>query len=158
MDDEQLSIDELWMQKALTLARQAEALGEVPVGAVLVFEKECIGEGWNQPITARDPTGHAEIVALRHAARKIDNYRLPDATFYVTLEPCPMCAGAIIHARIQRVVFGALDPKSGAGGSVFNILDSHQLNHRGMITRGILQNECSSLLQAFFKDRRTNKP
>jgi tRNA(adenine34) deaminase len=154
MDSEQLTIDELWMQKALDHARHAKALGEVPVGAVIIHNDECIGEGWNQPIASRDPSAHAEIVALRNAARQVNNYRLPGSTLYVTLEPCTMCAGALVLARVQRVVFGALDPKSGAGGSVFTILNSEQLNHRINTTQGVLQDECSHLLQAFFKQKR----
>ncbi len=157
-NNDQLAIDKLWMQKSLNLARHAEALGEVPVGAVLVLDNECIGEGWNQPITSRDPSSHAEIVALRQAARKADNYRLPETTLYVTLEPCPMCAGALVHARVQRVVFGTTDPKSGASGSVFNILNSDRLNHRIDITHGILQDECGHLLQTFFKQKRRGNP
>jgi tRNA(adenine34) deaminase len=149
-----MSTDNHWMQRALELARHAKEIGEVPIGAVIILKGECIGEGWNQPIASRDPSGHAEIVALRNAARQVDNYRLPDSTLYVTLEPCPMCAGALVHARVQRVVFGALDPKSGAGGSVFNLLNSDQLNHRVAITQGILQDECSHLLQTFFKQKR----
>ena len=158
MDNGQLAIDKKWMQQALDLAHHAETLGEVPVGAVLVHENECIGEGWNQPVVSRDPSSHAEIVALRQAARNADNYRLPETTLYVTLEPCPMCAGALVHARVRRVVFGAVDPNSGAGGSVFNILNSDRLNHRIAISSGILQDECSHLLQTFFKQKRGCNP
>jgi tRNA(adenine34) deaminase len=158
MDNGQLAIDKKGMQQALDLARHAEALGEIPVGAVLVLDNDCIGEGWNQPIASRDPSSHAEIVALRQAARKADNYRLPETTLYVTLEPCPMCAGALVHARVQRVVFGTTDPNSGAGGSVFNILNSDRLNHRIDITGGILQDECSHLLQTFFKQKSVGNP
>ncbi len=143
-----------FMQRALELARHAATLGEVPVGAVVVRDGELIGEGWNQPIVTHDPTAHAEIVALRAAAQRVQNYRLTDATLYVTLEPCAMCAGAIVHARIARVVFGAADPKAGAGGSVFNLLAHARLNHRAAVVGGVLQAPCASLLQAFFEARR----
>lgn len=143
-----------WMQRALELARQAEAQGEVPVGAVLVLNDEIIAEGWNQPISSHDPSAHAEMVVLRAAGEKIENYRLCDTTLYVTLEPCVMCAGAIVHARVGRVVFGAEDPKAGAAGSVFQILNSDRLNHQCEITSGILKDECAELLQEFFRKRR----
>lgn len=146
--------DEVWMRRALELARRAEALGEVPVGAVVVHDAEIIGEGWNQPITSNDPTAHAEIVALRAAAQRLRNYRLTDTSLYVTLEPCAMCAGAIVHARIARVVFGAPDPRAGAGGSVFNLLASERLNHRASVRGGVLVEECAGLLQDFFQSRR----
>lgn len=142
------------MSRALELARHAERLGEVPIGAVVVQDGRVIGEGWNQPIAAHDPAGHAEIIALRAAAAQVCNYRLPAATLYVTLEPCAMCAGAIVHARIARVVFGAFDPKAGAGGSVFNLLQSERLNHRTEITSGVLADECGRMLQDFFRARR----
>ena len=116
--------DFLFMQTALQLAEKAETVGEVPVGAVLVLDDKIVGEGWNQPIGSHDPTAHAEIMAIRDAANRLDNYRLPDTTLYVTLEPCPMCAGAIVHARIKHVVFAATDPRSGAAGSVFDLLPS----------------------------------
>lgn len=142
------------MRRALELARHAERMGEVPIGAVVVQDGTVIGEGWNQPIAAHDPAGHAEIIALRAAAARARNYRLPGATLYVTLEPCAMCAGAIVHARIARVVFGAFDPKAGAGGSVFNLLQSDRLNHCAEITTGILADECSRMLKDFFQARR----
>ena len=142
------------MHHALVLAQRAEEHGEVPVGAVLVRDNRIIGEGWNCPISARDPTAHAEIQAIRAAGQQIGNYRLVGSTLYVTLEPCAMCAGAIIHARIQRVVFGAADPKSGAAGSVFNILPGHQLNHRVECQGGLLTEACSTLLSIFFRARR----
>ncbi len=142
------------MRRALELARRAEELGEVPVGAVVVADGEVIGEGWNQPISANDPTAHAEIVALRAAAQRVRNYRLTGAALYVTLEPCAMCAGAIVHARIARVVFGAPDPKAGAGGSVFNLLANERLNHRAEVAGGVLEAVCADLLQAFFQSRR----
>lgn len=142
------------MRRALDLARHAEAVAEVPVGALVVLDDEVIGEGWNQPIVSCDPTAHAEIVALRAAAAQIKNYRLPGATLYVTLEPCVMCAGAIVHARIMRVVYGAADPKAGAAGSVFNLLESSLLNHRTQIAGGVLAEECGQGLKAFFQTKR----
>ena len=142
------------MCHALELARRAQAVDEVPVGALLVRDDQIIGEGWNVSITSHDPSAHAEIRALRAAANSISNYRLPDTTLYVTLEPCVMCAGAIIHARVQRVVFGARDPKTGAAGSVFTILNSDQHNHGVQITEGILAEECGQLLTDFFRARR----
>lgn len=145
--------EEYWMRRALELAQQAQAEGEVPVGAVLVFDGRCVGEGWNRPIAGCDPTAHAEIVALRVAAQMLRNYRLPGSTLYVTLEPCVMCAGAIIHARVGRVVFGASDPKSGAS-SRFAILGTECLNHRVEVEAGMLAEECSRLLRAFFEVRR----
>ena len=142
------------MRRALELAACAEAEGEVPVGALVVMNAQIIGEGWNRPIVSQDPTAHAEIVALRAAATKLGNYRLTGATLYVTLEPCPMCAGAIVHARVARVVFGAADPLAGAAGSVFNLLESSALNHRVQLERGVLAEECSARLKAFFQARR----
>ena len=146
-----------WMQKAIELARRAEAQGEVPVGAILILDDEIIAEGWNQPISSHDPTAHAEMVVLRTAGEIIENYRLCDTTLYVTLEPCVMCAGAIIHARIARVVIGTNDPKTGAAGSVFQILQSDKLNHQCEITTGVLKNECAELLQEFFRNRRNTQ-
>ena len=147
--------DAACMRRALTLARRAERSGEVPVGAVLVREEAVIGEGWNQPIGSHDPSAHAEITALRDAGRRLGNYRLPGTTLYVTLEPCPMCAGAIVHARVARVVFGAADPRSGAAGSVFALLPSdRRFNHRTEATGGICAEECGELLTAFFRRRR----
>lgn len=142
------------MHEALQLAAQAEADGEVPVGALIVKENAIIGKGWNRPIANHDPTAHAEIMALRAAAQHLKNYRLPDTTLYVTLEPCAMCAGAIIHARIKRVVFATHDPRGGAAGSVFDILVNDQLNHRVNTTSGILQAEATNQLKTFFKARR----
>ena len=146
--------DQHWMQHALLLAARAEAAGEVPVGAVLVNDGVCIAEGWNQPIARHDPTAHAEIVALRQASKAANNYRLPGTTLYVTLEPCPMCAGALVHARVKRIVIGTMDPRTGAAGSVFNILDSAKLNHRVEICHGVLQEECAKLLRNFFVEKR----
>jgi tRNA(adenine34) deaminase len=142
------------MLRALELAHHAETAGEVPVGAVVVQNGEVIGEGWNQPIRAHDPSAHAEMVAMRAAAAHLRNYRLPGTTLYVTLEPCAMCAGAIVQARVARVVFGATDPKAGAAGSVFQLLDSTALNHRTEITSGVLGEECGRLLKDFFRSRR----
>lgn len=147
--------DQHFMQLALGLAREAEAAGEVPVGAVIVRDGEVIGRGWNRPIGTHDPTAHAEVVALRDASNRIGNYRLPGSTLYVTLEPCPMCAGAIVHARIDRVVFGASDPRAGAAGSVFDLLPSDgRFNHAVGCTGGVLSAESGELLRAFFRLRR----
>lgn len=146
--------DEYWMEKALTFAKKAASKEEVPVGAVLVANNEIIGEGWNHPISANDPTAHAEIVAMREASRKLKNYRLTGTTLYVTLEPCTMCVGAMIHARIERLVFGAYEPKTGAVSSVFNIIQSPEHNHRVEVQGGVLENECASLLKDFFQSRR----
>ena len=146
--------DLIWMQHALTLARRAEQEGEVPVGAVLVKHGEVVGEGWNRPIAGRDPTAHAEIMALRAGAQTLGNYRLADTTLYVTLEPCVMCAGAIIHARVARVVYGADDSKTGAVKSVAEIFTMPTHNHRVSVTGGLLASECGALLSTFFKARR----
>ncbi len=149
-------IDTDWMRHALKLAERAQQEGEVPVGAVLVLNDEIIGAGWNRPIAAHDPTAHAEIMALRAGAAKLGNYRLNNTTLYVTLEPCVMCAGAMVHARIKRLVFGANDPKAGAIISVFNIFDSSKLNHRVEYVGGILSDECGAMLSRFFEARRKN--
>jgi tRNA(adenine34) deaminase len=149
-----MSDDERWMREALILARRAEADGEVPVGAVVVRDGELLGAGWNHPIGGVDPTLHAEVHALREAARKAGNYRLTGATLYVTIEPCSMCAGAIVHARIARVVYGADDPKTGAVRSVFRLLDSNPQNHRVAHEAGVLAGEAAALLQGFFQQRR----
>jgi tRNA(adenine34) deaminase len=147
--------DARWMAHALTLAERAAAAGEVPVGAVLVLNDILIGEGWNRPIAARDPSAHAEIQALRAAGQHLNNYRLPGSVLYVTLEPCVMCAGAIIHARVERVVYGAPDPKAGACGSVFDLLPSDgRFNHRTACSGGVLAESCSEILRAFFRARR----
>jgi len=143
-----------WMRHALKLAERAQQEGEVPVGAVLVLNGEIIGAGWNRPIAAHDPTAHAEIMALRAGAEKTGNYRLNDTTLYVTLEPCVMCAGAMVHARIERLVFGASDPKAGAIVSIFTILDSGALNHCVRHTGGVLSDECGAMLSRFFEARR----
>ena len=148
------SLDVQYMRRALALARRAEQAGEVPVGAAVVLDGEVIGEGWNQPIRSNDPSAHAEMVALRAAAARLRNYRLPGVTLYVTLEPCAMCAGAIVHARVARVVYGAADPKAGAAGSVFDLLAAERLNHRAQITSGVLGEECGEVLRRFFESRR----
>ena len=145
---------EHWMEEALALARQAQARGEVPVGAVVIKDAAIIGRGGNAPIAANDPTAHAEIAALREAARALGNYRLPDCHLYVTLEPCAMCAGAILHARIRRLVFGARDPKTGACGSVVDLFAERRLNHHTTVTGDIAGEECGRLLSDFFVARR----
>ena len=142
------------MGQAMDLARQAGAAGEVPVGAVVVCDGEVVGRGWNQPIGRADPTAHAEVMALRKAAEQLGNYRLPGCTLYVTLEPCAMCAGAIMHARIARVVFGARDPKTGAAGSVVDLFAEGRLNHHATVTGGVLGEACGALLSSFFAARR----
>ena len=150
--------DEKMMHHALELANKAEALGEIPVGAVLVAEDgNIIGEGWNLSIVQSDPTAHAEIIALRNGAKNIQNYRLLNTTLYVTLEPCTMCAGAILHSRIKRLVFGASDYKTGAVGSRFHFFDDYKMNHTLEITSGVLAEECSQKLSAFFQKRREEK-
>lgn len=146
--------DEYWMKEALIRALKAKEAGEVPVGAVLVLDNELIGEGWNQPITLHDPTAHAEIEALRQGGTYLNNYRLVNSTLYVTLEPCMMCVGAMVHARIKELVVGALDPKTGAAGSVFDYLSDSRLNHKISFKAGILKDDCAHLLQAFFRERR----
>lgn len=147
-------IDEFYLRRTLELARQGGVAGEVPVGALVVLDNEIIGEGWNQPIGAHDPTAHAEIIALRMAARRQQNYRLGGATLYVTLEPCLMCMGAMIHARLSRLVFGAYDPKVGAASGEGAIQVSNGLNHQLEVLGGILESECAEMLRAFFRDRR----
>jgi len=142
------------MRHALELARRAQAEGEVPVGAVVVLEEKVIGEGWNRPISASDPTAHAEIQAMRAAASTRQNYRLVGATLYVTLEPCAMCVGAMFHARIRRVVFGAADPKTGAAGSTVDLFEEKRLNHHALVLGGVLAAECGALLSDFFASRR----
>jgi tRNA(adenine34) deaminase len=144
-----------WMRHALELAQRAAGEGEVPVGAVLVREGEILGEGWNRPIGEHDPSAHAEIQALREAGRRVGNYRLPGSILYVTLEPCVMCAGAIVHARVSQVIYGAPDPKAGACGSVFDLLPSDgRFNHRTEVCGGLLAEDGGALLRAFFRARR----
>jgi tRNA(adenine34) deaminase len=143
-----------WMREAIGLASQARSRGEVPVGAIVVREGAIVGRGGNAPIVANDPTAHAEIAALRDAGRVVGNYRLPDCELYVTLEPCAMCAGAIMHARIRRVFFGAKDAKTGACGSVVDLFAERRLNHHATVVGGVLADECSALLTTFFATRR----
>jgi tRNA(adenine34) deaminase len=147
-------VDEAWMRHALRLAQRAECLGEVPVGAVLVKDDKCIAEGWNSPIVDNDPTAHAEMIALRAAGKALKNYRLVDATLYVTLEPCVMCMGAISHARVKRLVFGAFDGKRGAVCNALSLADAPFLNHRLAWQGGVLEAECAELLRDFFRARR----
>jgi tRNA(adenine34) deaminase len=149
-----MSRDEAWMRMAIALAGRAEAEGEVPVGAIVVRDDAVIGEGWNRPIASCDPTAHAEVLALRAAAARAGDYRLGGATLYVTLEPCPMCAAAMAHARIARLVFGAFDPRQGAAGSAFNLVASDAMNHRVDAYGGVLSGECGALLRGFFAGRR----
>ena len=146
--------DDVCMREALTLAHEAWRAGEVPVGAVVVKDGTIIGRGYNRPITSHDPTTHAEIVAIRNAAAHLKNYRLIDCELYVTLEPCMMCVGAMLHARLKRVVYGARDPKTGACGSVIDLPGEKRLNHHAIFTGGVLAEECSEMLKAFFRERR----
>lgn len=148
--------DEAYMERALDEARAADGRGEVPVGAVLVRAGEVLAAAGNGPVGAHDPTAHAEIAVLRAGAARAGNYRLPGTTLYVTLEPCCMCIGAMIHARVERLVFGAFDPKSGAAGSVFDLAGAPQHNHRMAVTGGVLAEPCAALLQGFFRERRSN--
>lgn len=143
-----------WMEKALELAKKAEAAGEVPVGAVLVKDDQLIAEGWNQPISSHDATCHAEIMAMREAGKKLNNYRLIDTTMYVTLEPCSMCVGAMIHARVSKVVYGAAEPRTGALGGAFNLLEANQHNHIFEVVSGVLAEKSKTILQNFFHSRR----
>lgn len=152
MEDD--SFDMRYMREALALARDAGAAGEVPVGAVVVRDGEIVGRGFNAPISRHDPTAHAEIRALRDAAEYLGNYRLPGCSLYVTLEPCVMCMGAIFHARIERVVYGASDPKTGACGSIIDLPAETRLNHHAEVVGGILADECGGLLSGFFAQRR----
>lgn len=149
--------DEYFMREALSMARSAECLGEVPVGAIVVRDGVIVGRGFNSPIGESDPTAHAEIAALRDAARNLENYRLPGCELFVTLEPCAMCAGAILHSRIARVVYGARDPKTGVHGSVVNLFSVERLNHHTQVEGGVLADECGRLLSSFFANRRVRK-
>ena len=146
--------DRTYMLAALEQARAAQDAGEVPVGAVVVKDGEIIGRGFNAPISRHDPTGHAEIAALRDAAARLGNYRLPGCTLYVTLEPCAMCVGAILHGRIARLVYGAADPKTGACGSVIDLIAETRLNHHTTVTTGVMAQECAALLRDFFAAKR----
>jgi tRNA(adenine34) deaminase len=150
----QAQLDRQFMQEAIEQAKLAANAGEVPVGAVLVRDGQIVSRGFNQPIGNSDPSAHAEMIAMRAAAEAAENYRLPGTTLYVTLEPCTMCAGAMLHARIERVVFGAQDPKTGAAGSVLNVFSEKQINHQTQVEGGILGEECGQLLRKFFKERR----
>ena len=147
--------DELWMEEALRQAARAQAAGEVPVGAIVVCEDRVVGRGGNRNLLDHDPTAHAEIVALREAGRAIGNHRLADCTMFVSIEPCAMCAGALVHARLKRLVYGADDPKAGAVRSVLQVLNHPALNHQMEVTSGVLSARCMDLLQAFFRDKRT---
>jgi tRNA(adenine34) deaminase len=149
--------DQKWMAYALSLADKAESLGEIPVGAVIVKDNKIIAEGWNLSIVNHDACAHAEIMAIQRAGQSVQNYRLIDCTLYVTLEPCAMCAGALVHARIKRLVYGAGDYKTGAAGSVFNLVQSSQLNHQLEVTSGVLAEQCAAKISAFFKRRRLEK-
>jgi len=149
--------DKAFMQRAFELAQIAESHDEIPVGAVVVANGKIIGEGFNQSILLNDPSAHAEILAIRQAGQTLQNYRMLDCTLYVTLEPCPMCAGLLVHSRIKRIVFAACDDKTGAAGSAFNLVDHQQLNHQIEVTQGIMAKECSDLLSSFFKRRRKEK-
>jgi len=151
------STDELWMEEALRAAQRALEAGEVPIGAVVVCGNKVIGRGWNSNLTDSDPTAHAEIMALREAARAVGNHRLSGCELFATIEPCPMCAGALVHARIQRLVYGADDPKAGAVHSVMQVLNHPKLNHQMEVRGGVLASRCSDLLQTFFRQRRAEK-
>ena len=146
--------DQKWMRHALTLAQRSSDEGEVPVGAVLVKQGQLIAEGWNQPIAHHDASAHAEIMAIRAAGRALQNYRLPETTLYVTLEPCTMCAGAMIHARIGRLVFAAADPRTGTAGSAIDLFSQDYHNHKIEVTGGVMQSECGQLLKDFFRGKR----
>ncbi len=154
---EQQTLDQAFMERAFVLAQQAESYNEIPVGAVVVHQDKIIAEGFNQSIMLNDPSAHAEMIAIRAAGEKLNNYRLLDCTLYVTLEPCPMCAGLLVHSRINRVVYACKDLKTGAAGSAFNLINNQQLNHQIEQTNGVMNDECSHLLSAFFKRRRKEK-
>jgi tRNA(adenine34) deaminase len=153
-DEESSFQDERWMEEALTLARRAESEGETPIGAVVVAEGRVVGRGWNAPLQNCDPTAHAEMAAIREASKTLGNYRLSEADLYATLEPCPMCAGAIVHARIRRLVFGCRDLRFGGVRSKFRIADSELLNHQTQVVEGVMGHECVALLRRFFQSRR----
>ena len=149
-----LRTDEYWMEEALREGQRGQAAGEVPVGAVVVHEGRILGRGSNRPISSNDPTAHAEIIAMREAGQSLGNYRLADCDLFVTMEPCAMCAGAMVHARIRRLIYGATDPKAGAVESVMHVLDSPALNHRVEVKKAVLAGRCMELLQAFFREKR----
>ena len=152
-----MNSDEEWMQYALQLAKKSEERDEVPVGAIVIYKNEIVGEGWHPPISSNNPTAHAEIMALQDAGEKIGNYRLLDSTMYVTLEPCVMCAGAMVHARIAKLVSAVDDQNTGACGSVFNMVHAEELNHNIEIKKGVLEKECQALIKNFFKEKRLKK-
>lgn len=152
-----MSFPDDFMRVALDLAREGAAMGEVPVGAVVVVDEEIIGRGFNRPISSNDPTAHAEIMALRDAAQRTGNYRLNSADLYVTIEPCTMCAGAIVHARIARLYYGAVEPKAGAAGSTIDVFANAGLNHKVLVTGGVLESEAAELMSGFFKARRAGQ-
>jgi len=154
LTEQDIFTDEYWMQQAIELAEHARDNGEVPVGAIVVSDDKVIGKGMNQPISNNDPSAHAEIQAIRDACQNVQNYRLSNAKLYVTLEPCPMCAGAIVQSRIQKVIFAAHEPRAGAAESVFSLLNNAALNHRCEVVSGVLAEQSSSLLKTFFKARR----
>ena len=156
-DDGSNEVDASYMRQAMLLAENAQTIGEVPVGAIVVVDSLIIGQGYNQSITTHDPSAHAEMLAMREAAKNLQNYRLVDATLYVTLEPCPMCAGLLVHGRVKRIVFGAYDQKTGATGTVMNLVQHASLNHKIEVTGGCLQDECSAQISDFFKQRRRQK-
>lgn len=149
-----MNLDEKYMKEAIKQAKKAYALGEVPIGCVIVYQDKIIGRGYNRRNTDKNTLAHAEITAINKASKKIGDWRLEDCTLYVTLEPCQMCAGAIIQARITRVVMGSMNPKAGCGGSILNVLEMPQFNHQAQVTRGILETECSQMLTSFFKELR----
>jgi len=149
--------DQHFMQRAFELAQQAEQYDEIPVGAVVVYQGKIIGEGFNQSILLNDPSAHAEMIAIRQAGKHLNNYRMLDCTLYVTLEPCPMCAGLLVHSRINRLVYASPDLKTGAAGSSFNLVNNELLNHQIEVTDGVMKAQCSQLLSAFFKRRRNEK-
>ncbi|WP_286235307.1 tRNA adenosine(34) deaminase TadA [Thalassotalea sediminis] len=153
----QEELDQAFMAKAYALALQAEQLDEIPVGAIVVADNKIIGEGFNQSIMQHDPSAHAEMIAIRQAGKVLSNYRMLDCTLYVTLEPCPMCAGLLVHSRIKRVVFATTDEKTGSAGSVFDLTNNSKLNHQIDVTSGVMAQECSALLSRFFKRRRQEK-
>jgi tRNA(adenine34) deaminase len=156
-DNGENEVDAAFMRQALLLEQKAQAIGEVPVGAVIVVDSMIVGQGYNQSIALHDPSAHAEMLALREAAKNLENYRVLDATLYVTLEPCPMCAGALVHGRVKRIVFGAYDQKTGAAGTTMNLVQHDLLNHKIEVTGGCLQEECSAQISAFFRQRRRQK-
>lgn len=157
MNEQNNERDSFWMKHAIELAKKAGEMGEVPVGAVLVLDDKVIGEGWNQPISTHDPSAHAEVMAIKQGAVELENYRTVGTTLYVTLEPCPMCAGLMVHARVNRLVYGAADLKTGSAGSVMDLVRHEQLNHRVEVVGGVEADTCGQLLSDFFKRRRAEK-